>query len=324
MIKRKQDTVLKVAEGGQLMDFLMAKMGGMARSSVKQLLGQRRVKVGNAIQTRHDFMLKAGDIVTVSSGRGNSQLTHPKLRIVYEDDDLIVVNNQPGLLTVAATPGSSETTAYSILRAYVKKQNARAGIYVVHRLDRETSGLLVFARSEELQHYMRQYWRELVTERTYIALTEGVLSPREGKITTWLTEDKRNAVVYSSPVDDGGDIAITNYKTLKTTTTPPHPSPQGRESGSRHFSSLEGRSGGVTYSLVELHLETGRTNQIRVHLASKGCPVVGDRKYGHGNESSPIDRLCLHAKVLAFIHPVTEKTIRFESPVPKEFNRVLV
>ena len=323
MIKRKQDTVLKVAEGGQLMDFLMAKMGGMARSSVKQLLGQRRVKVGNAIQTRHDFMLKAGDIVTVSSGRGNSQLTHPKLRIVYEDDDLIVVNKQPGLLTVAATPGSSETTAYSILRAYVKKQNARAGIYVVHRLDRETSGLLVFARSEELQHYMRQYWRELVTERTYIALAEGVLSPREGKITTWLTEDKRNAVVYSSPVDDGGDIAITNYKTLKTSTTPPQPSPQGRESGNKPITSPEGRSGGVAYSLVELHLETGRTNQIRVHLASKGCPVVGDRKYGHGNESSPIDRLCLHAKVLAFIHPVTEKTVRFESPVPKEFNRVL-
>ena len=324
MIKRKQDTVLKVADGGQLMDFLMAKMGGMARSSVKQLLGQRRVKVGNAIQTRHDFLLKAGDVVTVSSGRGNSQLTHPKLRIVYEDDDLIVVNKQPGLLTVAATPGSSETTAYSILRAYVKKQNARAGIYVVHRLDRETSGLLVFARSEELQHYMRQYWRELVTERTYIALAEGVLEPREGKITTWLTEDKRNAVVYSSPVDDGGDIAITNYKTLKTSTTPPQPSPQGRESGNKPITSHEGRSGGVVNSLVELHLETGRTNQIRVHLASKGCPVVGDRKYGHGNESSPIDRLCLHAKVLAFIHPVTEKTVRFESPVPKEFNRLLV
>ena len=216
---------------------------------------------------------------------------------------LIVVNKQPGLLTVAATPGSSETTAFSILRAYVKKQNARAGIYVVHRLDRETSGLLVFARSEELQHYMREYWRQLVTERTYIALAEGVLEPREGKITTWLTEDKRNAVVYSSPVDDGGDIAITNYKVLKTS-----PLRGEMERG---------------YSLVELHLETGRTNQIRVHLASKGCPVVGDRKYGHGNEASPIDRLCLHAKVLAFIHPATEKTVRFESPVPKEFNRLL-
>ena len=300
------------------MEFLISKMGGMAKSSVKQLLGQRRVKVGNVVQTRHDFALKAGDIVTVSSGRGNSQLTHPKLKIVYEDDDLIVVNKQPGLLTVAATPGSSETTAYSILRAYVKKQNARAGIYVVHRLDRETSGLLVFARSEELQHYMRQYWRELVTERTYIALAEGILEPREGKITTWLTEDKRNAVVYSSPVDDGGDIAITNYKVLKTSNSgtslnSPYLQivPSGKELST------------INYQLVELHLETGRTNQIRVHLASKGCPVVGDRKYGHGNESSPIDRLCLHAKVLEFIHPVTEKKVRFESPVPKEFNRVL-
>ena len=307
MIKRKADTILKVVEPVALMEFLISKMGGMAKSSVKQLLGQRRVKVGNAVQTRHDFELKPGDVVTVTSGRGNSQLTHPKLKIVYEDDDLIVVNKQPGLLTVATTPGSKETTVMSILRAYVKKQNARANIYVVHRLDRETSGLLVFARSEELQHYMREYWREIVTERTYIALVEGILNPKEGQIKSWFTEDKRNAMVYSSPVDDGGDLAITNYKTLKTSPTPPQPSPQGR--------------GG--YSLVELHLETGRTNQIRVHLASKGCPVVGDRKYGHGNESSPIDRLCLHAKVLAFIHPVTEKKVRFESPVSKEFNRVL-
>lgn len=313
MIKRKADTVLRVSEPAQLMDFLIAKMGGMAKSSVKQLLGQRRVKVGNAVQTRHDFALKTGDTVTVLSGRGNTQLTHPKLRIVYEDDDIIVVNKQPGLLTVAATPGSSETTAFSILRAYVKKQNARAGVYVVHRLDRETSGLLVFARSQDLQQYMRTYWRQIVTERTYIALAEGVLSPAEGKITTWLTEDKRNAVVYSSPVDDGGDIAITNYKTLRVSQ---HAVPNS-EAHQHAVSNTQ------SYSLVELHLETGRTNQIRVHLASKGCPVVGDRKYGHGNESSPIDRLCLHAQVLEFIHPVTEQKVRFESPVPKEFNRVL-
>ena len=304
MVKRKQDTVLRVNEPASLMDFLIAKMGGMARASVKQLLGQRRVKVGNAIQTRHDFALKTGDVVTVLSGRGNIELKHPKLRLVYEDNDLIVVNKQPGLLTVAATPGSSETTAYSILRSYVKRQNPRAGIYVVHRLDRETSGLLVFARSEELQHYMRQYWRELVTERTYIAVAEGVLNPRDGQIKSWFTEDKRNAMVYSSPVDDGGDLAITNYKTLRVS----------------DVKNQESRVKTEQCSLVELHLETGRTNQIRVHLASKGCPVVGDRKYGHGNEFSPIDRLCLHAKVLAFIHPVTEKTVRFESPVPKEFN----
>ena len=293
MYKRKEDTVLRVNEPAQLMDFLIAKMGGMARSSVKQLLGQRRVKVGKAVQTRHDYALQAGDTVTVLSGRGNIELKHPKLRLVYEDDDLIVVDKKPGLLTVPSTPGSSETTVLSILRAYVKKQNARAGIYVVHRLDRETSGLLVFARSEELQHYMRTYWRDLVTDRAYIALAEGIFDKTEGRITTWLTEDKRNAVVYSSPVDDGGDIAITNYKVLRTN---------------------------ENLSLVELHLETGRTNQIRVHLASLGHPVVGDRKYGHGNEFSPIDRLCLHAKVLEFIHPVTEQRVRFESPVPKEFN----
>ena len=299
------------------MDFLIAKMGGMAKSSVKQLLGQRRVKVGNAVQTRHDFALKPGDTVTVLSGRGNSQLTHPKLRIVYEDDDLIVVNKQPGLLTVAATPGSSETTAFSILRAYVKKQSARAGIYVVHRLDRETSGLLVFARSQGLQQYMRTYWRELVTERTYIAIAEGILDKPEGKITTWLTEDKRNAVVYSSPIDDGGDIAITNYKVLKTSKRDEVAS-NGEAYKQRSFKQPK------AYSLVELHLETGRTNQIRVHLASLGHPVVGDRKYGHGNESSPIDRLCLHAKVLEFIHPATEQKVRFESPIPKDFNRLFL
>ncbi|MBO4691120.1 MAG: RluA family pseudouridine synthase [Paludibacteraceae bacterium] len=319
MIKRKEDTVLRVAEPAQLMEFLIAKMGGMARSSVKQLLGQRRVKVGKAVQTRHDFALQAGDVVTVLSGRGNIELRHPKLRLVYEDDDLIVVDKKPGLLTVASTPGSSETTVFSILRAYVKKQNARAGIFVVHRLDRETSGLLVFARSEQMQHYMRTYWRQLVTDRTYIALAEGILDKPEGKITTWLTEDKRNAVVYSSPVDDGGDIAITNYKVLKTSADSRQPSEvMTQESDSRKLN-----ADSPLYSLVELHLETGRTNQIRVHLASLGHPVVGDRKYGHGNEYSPIDRLCLHAKVLEFIHPATEQKVRFESPVPKEFNHVL-
>ena len=330
MYKRKEDTVLRVNEPAQLMDFLIAKMGGMARSSVKQLLGQRRVKVGKAVQTRHDYALQAGDTVTVLSGRGNIELKHPKLRLVYEDDDLIVVDKKPGLLTVPSTPGSSETTVLSILRAYVKKQNARAGIYVVHRLDRETSGLLVFARSEELQHYMRTYWRDLVTDRAYIALAEGIFDKPEGRITTWLTEDKRNAVVYSSSVDDGGDIAITNYKVLKTSA---YPSPQEREHsplrGEGHCPIERPVDGHRTktergVSLVELHLETGRTNQIRVHLASLGHPVVGDRKYGHGNEFSPIDRLCLHAKVLEFIHPVTEQRVRFESPVPKEFNIPLI
>lgn len=304
----KNDTIIRVSEDAILIDFLLAKMGGMARASVKQLLSHRLVQVNGGVQTRHDTPLHRGDVVTVLNAKGNIQLRHPKLKMVYEDEHLIVVEKKQGLLTVASTPGSSETTVFSILKAYVRRQNQRNNIYVVHRLDRETSGLLVFAKSQSMQEYMRAYWRQLVTERTYVALIEGCPEKKEGKITTWLTEDKRNAMVFSSPVDDGGQIAITNYKVLKTGIL--------RDPSAQATSSPEqGRPGGV----CELHLETGRTNQIRVHMASIGCPVVGDRKYGHGNEYSPVDRLCLHARVLEFIHPATEKKVRFETAVPKEF-----
>lgn len=296
-MKPKQDTTIRVQEDCQLVDFLLSHLGGMARSSVKQLLGHRLVTVNGTVQTRHDTPLKKGDTVVVLNSRGNIQLTHPKLSLVYEDEHLLVVEKKPGLLTVATFAGSNETTAYSILRAYVRRQNQRNQVFVVHRLDRETSGLLVFAKTQAMQEYMRTYWRELVTKRTYVAVVDGMLEKQEGRITTWLTEDKRNAMVFSSPVDDGGQIAITNYKVLSVS-----------EDG--------------LHSLVELNLETGRTNQIRVHMASIGHPVTGDRKYGRGNTESPIDRLCLHARILEFIHPATEKTVHFETPAPKEFTRL--
>lgn len=304
-MKRKQDTSYRVEAPAELLSFLLTKMGGMTRTSVKQLLGQRRVKVNNAIQTRHDTPLRKGDLITIESGRGNAELRHPKLRIIYEDDALIVVEKKNGLLTVPYNPKSTETTALSILKDYVKKQSRQASVYVVHRLDRETSGVLVFAKSPELQEYMRTYWRQLVSKRTYVALVEGKLQKREGTITSWLTEDDRTAMVYSSPTNNGGQKAITHYQVVKEST-------------------LQSDDTALTaeYSLVELNLETGRTNQIRVHMATIGHPVVGDRKYGHGNESSPIDRLCLHARTLEFIHPMTEKKVRFEASTPKEFARI--
>ena len=295
MLAKKQNNVFRIEQSAELLPFLMKVYDGKSRTAVKSLLAHRQVSVNGSIQTRHDTPLKQGDTVSVTPGKGNIELKHPKLKVVYEDEHLIVVEKQRGLLTVATTPGSREMTAMSILKAYVRKQNPRNTIYVVHRLDRETSGLLVFAKTQALQEYMRTYWKELVKERTYIAIAEGLFNKKEDTITTWFTEDKRNAMVYSSPVDDGGDIAITHYKVLK----------QNEE-----------------LSLVELHLDTGRTNQIRVHLASIGHPVVGDRKYGHGNNFSPIDRLCLHAKVLAFIHPATERVVRFETPLPKEFKYI--
>ena len=304
-MKRKQDTSFRVEAAAELMPFLLSKLGGMTRTSVKQLLSQRRVTVNAGIQTRHDTPLKAGDVVQVLQGRGNIELRHPKLRVIYEDDALIIVEKKNGLLTVPYNPKSSEMTAYSILKEYVKKESRRNTVHVVHRLDRETSGLLVFAKSPELQEYMRTYWRQLVTKRTYVALVEGVFEQKEGTITTWLTEDPHTGMVYSSPKDDGGQKAVTHYKVLKSTV-------MGEEDQE------------LAVSLVELNLETGRTNQIRVHMQSVGHPVIGDRKYGHGNEYSPVDRLCLHAKVLEFIHPMTEKKVRFEAAMPKEFMKPLL
>ena len=304
-MKRKQDTSFRVEAAAELMPFLLSKLGGMTRTSVKQLLSQRRVTVNAGIQTRHDTLLKAGDVVQVLQGRGNIELRHPKLRIIYEDDALIIVEKKNGLLTVPYNPKSSEMTAYSILKEYVKKESKRNTVHVVHRLDRETSGVLVFAKSPELQEYMRTYWRQLVTKRTYVALVEGVFEQKEGTITTWLTEDPHTGMVYSSPQDDGGQKAVTHYKVLKSTVMG-----EGDQQ--------------LPVSLVELNLETGRTNQIRVHMQSVGHPVIGDRKYGHGNEYSPVDRLCLHAKVLEFIHPMTEKKVRFEAAMPKEFMKPLL
>ena len=306
---KNKETEYTVRVAADLLSFLMNAVG-TTRTNAKRLLQRRLVSVNGVVVSQFDTPLQTGDKVTIRNGQGAAELHHPKLRLVYEDDHLIVVEKKNGLLSVPSAVGSSETTAYSILRAYVRKQNARAGVFVVHRLDRETSGLLVFAKSAELQHYMREYWRQIVTCRTYVAVAEGVFDKKQGQIRSWFTEDKRNAMVYSSPVDDGGDLAITNYEVLKETANTSLPLPN---------------KGGL--SLVELHLETGRTNQIRVHLASIGHPVIGDRKYGHGNDTvlakallqKKTDRLCLHARVLEFIHPVTEQTLHFETPVPKSF-----
>ena len=311
-MKRKNNTTVRVTAATTLLELMQAKLGGMSVTSIKQLLRARRVQVNGAITTRGDQALNAGDEVTILSQAGTTTLHHPKLSLVYEDDYLLVVNKKQGLLTVPTNPDSAETTALSILKAYVRRQHPRNNVYVVHRLDRETSGLLVFAKTPQLQEYMRTYWRQLVTKRTYIALAEGIFAEPQGTITTWLTEDKRNAMVYSSPVDDGGQKAVTHYEVLGTRCIEP-------AKGSANIPAAAMVDGKICLSLVALNLETGRTNQIRVHLASIGHPVVSDRKYGHGNSFAPVDRLCLHARILEFIHPATEQVVHFETPVPKEF-----
>ena len=304
---RIRQTALRVSGDGVLIEFLLNKMGGMSRSSIKQLLGHRCVTVNGHVETRHDYPLHDGDQIVITNSAGKPELNHPKLKVVYEDDEIIVVEKKCGLLTVATNLNSRETTVFSILKQYVRMADPRGGVYVVHRLDRETSGLLVFARNPQVQSYMRDNWRQIVTMRTYVAVVEGdatqamdaagksLVDGNQYTIKSWLTENDRTKRVYSSPTDNGGQYAVTHYRVVKTAET------------------AKGR-----LSLLELHLDTGRTNQIRVQMQSVNCPVVGDRKYGSG--ATPlIDRLALHARILEFRHPKTGSIVHFETPVPREF-----
>ena len=189
---------------------------------------------------------------------------------------------------------SQETTAYSILKSHLRKANPRAELYTVHRLDRETSGVLLFAKAKSIQQALQENWHQVVTQRLYSALVEGCPSPKEDTIVSWLTEHEKSLRVHSSPTDNGGQKAVTHYKVTKSN---------------------------ETYSLLDVQLETGRKNQIRVHMADIGHPVVGDKKYGRGISS--MKRIGLHARLIEFIHPVTHRKVRFESPIPKAFLSLL-
>lgn len=290
--KAPGETTLRVNEPAELMQFLLAKMGGMSRNSVKSLLSHRQVMVNGKVTTLFNTALKAGDTVLVSSARGNIELTHPKLKIIFEDQYLIVVEKKEGLLTVS-TGKSDETTAFSILKNYVKKASPQNRIYVVHRLDRETSGVIMFAKTREIQLALQENWHRVITRRVYVALVEGKVEKPEDTIVTWLTENEKSLKIHSSKVDNGGQQAVTHYRTIKSNDK---------------------------FSLLEVELETGRKNQIRVHMQDIGHPIVGDKKYG--SEVSPIGRVGLHARVLAFIHPMSLENVTFETHVPKTFTSV--
>ena len=291
---RSKSTTLRANTETELMQFLLDKMGGMSRTSVKLMLSRRQVYVNEHIETQYNYSLKAGDTVRIQSGVAQQELQHPKLRLIYEDDYIIIVDKKEGLLTMATHRESNETTAYSILKSHLKKANPRAELYTVHRLDRETSGVLMFAKAKNIQQALQENWHQVVTQRLYTALVEGCPETEENTITSWLTEHEKSLRVHSSPTDNGGQKAVTHYKVTK--------------------------SNGA-YSLLDVQLETGRKNQIRVHMAEIGHPVVGDKKYGKGLSS--IKRIGLHARILEFIHPVTRKKVRFESPIPKAFNALV-
>lgn len=290
---RAQYTNYNVKEAMGLMDFLATQMPQASRTKLKTLLGKRVVYVDNTICTQHDFPLQPGMKVRISREKGYGEFHNRLLKIVYEDSYLIVVEKMPGLLSVS-TERQKERTACNILTEYLQRNGRNRRVYVVHRLDRDTSGLMMFAKDEKTQHSLRDNWHKTVYDRRYVAVVRGEMERDSGTVTSWLTD--RTLYVYSSPVDDGGQLAITHYRTLR-------------------------RANG--YSLVELQLETGRKNQIRVHMQDLGHPVVGDGRYGPDDGLNPLRRLALHAFKLCFYHPVTGRPMAFETPYPADFRRLV-
>lgn len=291
--KASQYTEFQVTEPAELMDFLMQKMSGISRNKVKSLLSNRVVLVDNTITTQYNFELKKGMKVQISRAKNNREFKNPMLKLVYEDAYILVVEKKEGLLSVA-TDHQKERTAQHILNEYVKRSHRFNRVFVVHRLDRETSGLMMYAKDEKTQHTLRDNWQEIVTDRRYVSIVSGDMERDAGTIESWLTDHK--LYVSSSPVDDGtGRYAVTHYKTIK-------------------------RANG--YSLMELDLETGRKNQIRVHMSEMGHPVIGDERYG--SDCNPIGRLGLHAFKLCFYHPVTGEHMKFETPYPSAFKTLML
>lgn len=289
MIKEITHTI---TEPATLMPFLLSTLSNKSRDNIKSLLRNRQVLVNGEPVTQFNHELKPGDTVVISAARHTGGLMARNMRLIYEDEHLIVIDKNAGLLSMASD-NEKYLTAYNILSTYVKSQKPSNRIFIVHRLDRDTSGLMMFARSEKVQSLMQRDWKRNVTARTYVALVEGEVTGQEGIVKSYIYESK-SLIMHSTNDPKKGDLAITRWKLLKS---------------------------GSEYSLLEVTLETGKKNQIRLHMQETGHSIAGDKKYGAS--SSPISRLGLHASLLAFIHPVTGKEMRFESKIPAKFRRMV-
>jgi 23S rRNA pseudouridine1911/1915/1917 synthase len=292
--KKAKQTALRVREPMELIDFLSIHFNGKSRNSLKSMLSHKQVCINGTLVSQFNHLLQPNDSVVIQTTKGGYELKHSKVKIVYEDDSLIVIEKSEGLLAVATDERKDELTAFSILFDYLKRKDPRNRLFIVHRIDRETSGLMMFAKSKEIQLSLQNNWHENVKERVYIAVVEGIPNKEEDTIVSFLRESKAFKI-HSGYTEDMGKRAITHYRLIRKN---------------------------KDYSMLKVELETGRKNQIRVHMQEIGHPIIGDKKYGAA--PSPIGRVGLHARVLAFVHPVTHEVMRFETPIPKKFNALFV
>ena len=283
--------VREVKQPATLLDFVMQALDGISRNKAKSILAHGGVTVDDRVQSHVDFPLDPGSVVKIRRHARPSSAVNPHYRIVYEDRWVVVVDKQQGVLSMPVGAGSLNLK--SLLDRHFAETRQRCTAHVVHRLDARTSGLMVYAKSVEVQQQMTADWHQTVIDRRYVAVVDGIMEEPTGKVESWLHDTDR-MVVVSSPVDDGGKWAATEWEVVET---------------------------GPARSLLFLHLLTGRKNQIRVHMADLGHPVVGDGKYGH--QDDPGKRMCLHAFRLAFNHPVTGEPLYFETPIPYYFGTAL-
>jgi tRNA pseudouridine32 synthase/23S rRNA pseudouridine746 synthase/23S rRNA pseudouridine1911/1915/1917 synthase len=267
-----------------LLDLLKLHYPDSSKNTLRSFLEQERVQVSGRVVKHGNRVVSKGQTVTVGK---NVQFLDQEVRLFYEDEHLVVVYKPEGLLSVA-TDFDKKANLHSIL----KRRKKGLTVYPVQRLDRETSGVMVFAYSEAAKEHLKSQFKAHSVEREYVAIVEGILSEKQGRWESHLLEDSKYFVRSLGP--NLGKLSITHYKVLKE---------------------------GKNVSLLRFSLETGRKNQIRVHTSEAGHPVVGDMKYGA--IANPIKRLCLHARKLRFVHPVTNRPLAFEIPLPEEFYQII-
>ena len=268
-----------------LLDYIFTKKNDLSKKKIKQYIKYNMVSVNNKVITNSSYNLKKDDVVTISYSK--KVINDFNLEILYEDKDIIAINKPSGLLSISNSK-EKDITAFKMVREYVKSINPKTFLFVIHRLDQETSGVLMFAKNEKTKFLFQNNWNEIVKKRIYFTVVEGQLKD-EGVFHTFLKESK-SGIVYSSKNNDGKE-AITEYRVLKK---------------------------GNTKSLLEVNILTGRRNQIRVHLSENNNPIIGDKKYGSKVKS----RLMLHATKIELIDPRTNKLLKIEASVPQEFYEV--
>lgn len=273
-----------------LLALLQEKVPSAAKTRLRKMVKYGGVLVDGAPAKRPDQMLQAGQVVEIHRV-DSAKAVPPPLPVIHEDQWLVVVDKPPGLLSIAAL-GEELPSAYDLMNEYLHTAtHGRGRIYIVHRLDGRASGLLLFAKGLEAKKTLQHNWDQV--EKRYQVLVEGYPPAQEGTIQGWLRENAAQKMQVCGK-EPGARLAITHYRVQK------------------RFEN---------HALLEVRLETGRKNQIRVHMASVGCPVVGDRKYGA--QRDPMHRLGLHASYLSFPHPITGVGVQLELPLPKAFRNFI-